>query len=189
MSDLPLTCAQARRLNHLELDGALSPDQSQALRTHCEQCPRCRRDRQTLFALQAALIRARFAFRRRAPAAPDMSGRVIASLQAQPRRQMWRTLSGVLTHAATLTAAVVIAAGGRLPADVSLPVDPTPPPAVVRPSAPASGRLVTQTALPAFEFEDEAGQSIHYTVLPGGSEGDDSSAPGVPSGPARLRMN
>ena len=60
MFDLPMTCAQARRLNHLELDGALSADQSQALRAHCEQCPHCRRDRQTLFALQADLIRARF---------------------------------------------------------------------------------------------------------------------------------
>lgn len=104
---------------------------------------------------------------------------------------MWLAVSGVLARAAAVAAVSVITAGWRPPAAIPLPTDqePTRTTAVVRPLAPANARSGAQAHIPAFEFEDEANQSVSYTVLPGGSGGEDPSAPDIPRGPVRVRMN
>lgn len=191
MSDVRMTCDQACRLSHLELDGGLDPAQFDALCQHRQQCEACQREWQLLFSLHRELVRARFAFRRRVPHPPDVGPAVVARIRAEPQRRLVSSLTGVLVRAAAVAAVVVIAAGWRLPDGVGRP--PEPQAASIEqslsPSLQPAGRLPIQARFPAFEFEDGPGQLVSEVWSLSPSRPADPERPTFPSGPPRLLMN
>ena len=50
-----MTCNEALELLSAQLDGALTPDEAQALKAHLETCPECRAIQKELAAIDRAL--------------------------------------------------------------------------------------------------------------------------------------